>query len=465
MMVFDSPSGENIRFFLSIAQHSDAMRILAVALMLTASASLSRAQGEGTKDSLAGPCTLRDCVHYAMHHLPLLQETRLQEEITGHIIGAKLADWFPQVTFTSYLQRNPQPPLSLLQGSPVPTLLPFSSSGQFTATQALFNRDVLLAASTAGDVREASRDQTARTAIDAVVAVSKAFYAVLLTREELRLLDDDIVRLTQSRQDAYNQYESGIVDKTDYQRASIALNNAEAQREQTQELLGARYASLRQQMGYPPDAPLTLARDTSEDSPDMLIDTSQSLHVPQRIEYQLLSVQKRLLEANVRYSRWSFLPSLSAYAAYNLNYQNDHLADLYRRDLPSSWIGLELTFPILQGGKRIQQLDQAELELESIDYSLRSLNDAVHAEYAQALATYKGSLTNYLALRENAALAQEVYDTIDLQYKAGTKTYLEVITAETDLRAAQVNETNALYQVLTAKLDVQRALGTIHYEY
>jgi len=56
-----------------------------------------------------------------------------------------------------------------------------------------------------------------------------------------------------------------------------------------------------------------------------------------------------------------------------------------------------------------------------------------------------------------------VYDVIQLQYKAGVKTYLEVITAETDLRSAEINYYNALYQVLASKTDVQKALGQINY--
>jgi len=56
-----------------------------------------------------------------------------------------------------------------------------------------------------------------------------------------------------------------------------------------------------------------------------------------------------------------------------------------------------------------------------------------------------------------------VYRTIQLQYKAGTKSYLEFISAETDLRAAEFNQTDALYQVLISKLDVQKALGTVQY--
>ncbi len=76
------------------------------------------------------------------------------------------------------------------------------------------------------------------------------------------------------------------------------------------------------------------------------------------------------------------------------------------------------------------------------------------------MASYKSNLNNYRVLTDNLQLAQEVYRTIRLEYKAGTKSYLEHITAETDLRAAQVNQTYALYQLLVSKLDMQKALGT-----
>ena len=51
-------------------------------------------------------------------------------------------------------------------------------------------------------------------------------------RHRSLLLDTDIVLLQRSLQDAYNQYKGGLVDKTDYQRATISLNNALAPRKQ-----------------------------------------------------------------------------------------------------------------------------------------------------------------------------------------------------------------------------------------
>jgi outer membrane protein TolC len=119
--------------------------------------------------------------------------------------------------------------------------------------------------------------------------------------------------------------------------------------------------------------------------------------------------------------------------------------------------------PLFQGGKRKANLHTATLQLQRTDQDIINLRNSVNSQYAQSLATYKSSLQTYLAQQENVALAKEVYDVIQLQYRSGIKTYLEVITAETDLRTAQINYYNALYQVLAGKVDVQRALGQITY--
>ena len=111
----------------------------------------------------------------------------------------------------------------------------------------------------------------------------------------------------------------------------------------------------------------------------------------------------------------------------------------------------------------MQQIKQAELELSQVDNSITSIQNSINSQYAQALAAYKSNLFNYTSLKENLALANEVYDVIQLQYRSGIKTYLEVINAETDLRTAQINFYNALYQLLSSKVDVAQSLGNITY--
>lgn len=427
------------------------------------------AQAQRGQDSLLQQATLQTCVQYALANQPQVQQASIDEDIVNSEIKSRLADWYPQVSLTGNYQHYFQLP-SLALGADstgkrqvIQTGVRNTSTLGLGLTQNIFNRDVLLASRTAGYVRLQAKQQTASTKIDITVAVSKAFYDILATQQQIALLEDDIARLTRSLQDAYNQYKAGIVDKIDYKRATIALNNSKAQKKTYEEQLTAKYANLKLLMGYPQNGSLSLQYDSAQMEQDAVLDTLQQVRYEDRIEYKLLQTNQSLAQANLKYNKWSFLPTVSAFGNYNLAFLNQDLKDLYSRSFPNSYAGLSVSIPIFQGFKRVYQIRTAQLQLKRIDWDFVSLKDNISTQYAQALANYKADYYNYEVLKENVAIATEVYNTIQLQYKAGIKTYLDVILAENDLRSAQVNYTSALYNVLISKLDVQQALGSIVY--
>ena len=422
-----------------------------------------------TTDSLAKQAHLTDCIQYALGHQPIVRQSVIDQEVAERTIQSALAAWYPQVTAGYNLLHYLKLPVSLFpdlttgEKRPVTIGVQNTSTASFSVTQSIFSRDLLLASQTQNAYRAQATQTTVSNKIDVVVNVSKAFYDLILTQRQVDILAEDITRLQRSLQDATNQYQSGIVDKTDPQRAKIALNNSLAQRKQYHDLVGAKIQTLKQLMGYPPNGQLQVTYDTLQLMNEVMLDTTLLVNPRNRIEYQLLQTQRQLLDANVRYNRWAYLPTVAAFGNYNFLYQNSSLGQLFSAVFPNSVIGLSVALPIFQGGRRIQQTKIAELQVQRLNWDLVALNSAVDAEYAQALSNYKGNLANYLALRENQQLAEDVYRIINLQYRSGIKTYLDVTIAEADLRTARLNVFNALYQVLISKLDVQRALGAIQF--
>ena len=424
---------------------------------------LVSAQTDASDDSLLNDATLENCIQYSFAHQPSIQQSLLDEEITSKQINSKLADWFPQIDFTYNLQHNYKLQTSVIQGNTVRFGVINTSSAQFGLTQTIFNRDVLLASSTAGEVTQEAKQLTERNKIDLAVNVSKAFYAVLLSQDQLELINDDIKRLDQSQKDTYYQYKSGLVDETDYIRATIAFNNAKAAQRGVREALKTSYAFLKQLIGYPANSDLNLVYDRTRMQNDISVDTTKTIDYGNRIEYKILQTAHSLQQANLSYNKWSFIPSLKAFGNYNFNFFNDKISRLYDQNYPTAYIGLQLSFPIFEGGKRFQEIQQAELELKRSEYDIQSFKNSANTEYVQSMATYKSNLNNYRTQKDNLDLAKKVYNTIELQYKNGVKTYLDVITAETDLRTTEVNYVSALYQVLSSKLDLQKALGLLKY--
>ena len=421
------------------------------------------AQTNAKSDTTLTNATLSNCVQFALQHQPAIQQSLIDQQITEHQIKSQLSAWYPQINFGANYQNYFQLPATTFEGSVVPQGAFNNSNIGFSGTQNLFNRDAFLASRTARDIRTQAKQNIISNKIDVTVNVAKAFYDVLLTQKQIELTADDIVRLDRSLKDAYNQYKFGLVDKVDYKRATIALNNAKAEKKQYEESLKEKYAFLRQQMGYSLTDSLNLKYDSTAMQNDVLIDTNQVVNYQNRIEYQQLETQRKLLAISVKYYKWGYIPSLSAFAAYNWGYINNEFAPLYNNDYPNSYAGITLTLPIFQGGKRVNDIKVAQLQLQRTDYDLANLHNEVNTEFSAAMAIYKSNLTDYYLLKDNLDLSTDVYNTIQLQYKAGVKTYLDVITAESDLRSSEVNYTNALYNVLSSKFDVEKALGSIQY--
>ncbi|HVS95997.1 MAG TPA: TolC family protein [Puia sp.] len=407
--------------------------------------------------------TVQACVQYALKHYPQIQQAMLDEQITERQIKSRLADWYPQIGLAGSYQHYFQLPSFYFNGGVSPSGVANSSVIALGLSQTLFNRDVLLAARTKNDVMTSIRQTTVNDKINLAVNVSKAFYDVLLTAKQIDVLNDDIERLERNLKDAYNQYRGGLVDKTDYKRATISLNNSKAERKNDEESLKAKYALLKQLMGYTAPDSLHLHYDSAQMESEIYVDTLAPVDYSKRIEFQQLMTERRLQQADVKYNKWAYLPSVNANAAYNMNYFNPALGGLYANNYPSSYAGLQVNLPIFQGTKRTQNIRIAELQLTRIDWDVINLQTAISTEYAQAMAAYKGYLNNYYAERENLGLARDVFNTIELQYRSGIKAYLDLITAETDLRTAQLVYSNALFQVLASKLDVEKALGTVRY--
>ncbi len=426
-------------------------------------AAFSAAAQTTGQDSLLQEVTLKTAVDYAIKHQPKIQQSLLDEQITASNIRSKLADWYPQVNFNYNLQHNFLLQSTVIGGNTIKLGVNNTSSGQFTVSQTIFNKDVLLARRSKTDVLQQSVQATTNNKIDLAVNVAKAYYDVLATTQQIKVAAENIVRIERSLKDATNQYKAGVADKIDYKRATISLNNIKALKRSNEELIKAKAEYLKALMGYPDSAALNIVYDSVAMENEIYIDTTQRPDYKNRIEYKLLETQRNLLEANVQYNKWSYLPSVSANGAYNLNFQNNDFGKLYGTNYPNSFAALTFTVPIFQGGKRKANLFTAGLQLKRSEQDIITLKNSVNAQYAQALASYKSSLENYTALKDNVVIAKEVYDVIQLQYRSGIKTYLEVITAETDLRTSQINYFNALYQVLSAKVDVQKALGQIVY--
>jgi multidrug efflux system outer membrane protein len=415
--------------------------------------------------------TLKQCIDYAMQHQPALNESLLNIEVAKTTNAINLSTLLPQVsangTLTHYIQQNSaENSIATSTGTSTSTTYTTINNTfipQLVISQTLFNPSLLYAAKSAPLYTKQAEQVTDSTKIYLVSAVSKSFYNLLLTLEQINVLKEDTARLGRNVRDTYHQYVGGIVDETDYEEATITLNNSMASLKQANENITPQYAQLKQLMGYPPEKQFNVNFDTLQMMQEIHVDTTEQLQYEKRIEFQQLNTQKALQMELVNYYRTSFLPTVSAFYNYDLGFESNKFSELFDRTYPSQIIGASLSIPIFTGFYRTNNLKKARLQEKILDWSGIDLKSQIYTEYATALANYKGNFYNLQLLQKNVALARRTYFVVTLQYKQGIVAYLNVITAESNLISSEISYLNALFQVLSNKIDLEKAMGDIKY--
>lgn len=300
--------------------------------------------------------------------------------------------------------------------------------------------------------------------IDLTVNTSKAFYEALLSQEEIRIREEDIQRQERQLKDARALYEAGITDNIDYKRASIALQNSRSALFQAKENYQVSISRLKELAGIPRNTQMELEYDLEELISKAEVDRLQQFDYENRYETKYLISQKNIQEAELAFSRRAYLPTLDAFFNYNIIYQTPMAGELFNRGFPNSLAGFRMSLPIFQGGRRNYEIRVADLQLRQLEAAQNELQLLISREHQEALSAYKAYLYEWKIQEDVKTTAEEIYQTVSLQYEEGIKNFLEVIQAETDLRTSRINYINALFRVMASKMDLLRARGEVQTE-
>jgi outer membrane protein TolC len=414
----------------------------------------------------SGSLTLAQCIDYALKHQPLLQQSLIGIDITRTTNKINLAGWLPQANlsanFTHYLSL-PSAISDSTGGKVIRTGVTNTFVPALTVTQTIFNPTLLYASRSAPLYVRQAEQITDSTKIFLVSVVSESFYNLLQTLEQIDVLKEDTARLNKNLSDTYHQYVAGTVDETDYDEAGISLNNSKAQLKQQTESIIPQYAMLKQVIGYPPQKQFNVSFDTLQMMNDISFDTTQQLQFEKRIEFQQLQTSKSLQHQVTDYYRNAFLPTISAVFNYTPEFESNTFPNLFGNVYPYSFIGLSINLPIFTGFARLENIHRSRLQERLLDWDEVNLKSQIYTDYTSALANYKSNLYNYEIMKDNEEKAKRVYAIVQLQYSQGIVAYLNVITAESNLISSEIGYVNALFQLLSSKIDLQKAMGVIRY--
>lgn len=427
---------------------------------------------QSVSEGLQHNFNLQECIDYAFQHQDSIKNAKLDVKSAEYKVKGAIGMGFPQISGTANLQDFLQIPTQLLPGDffgqpgvfiPIRFGVKYQSSIGVNVSQIIFDGTYLVGLNASKTYKELSQRNLIRTKIAARIAISKAFYQVLVSGEQLKLIDANLIQLKQQLDETIQLNEQGFAEKIDVDRLRVLYNNLNTDRANSLRMLALAYQILKFQIGMPLRDVLVI-RDKTEDisiGNGIELMKEDSTAYKNRIEYKLLETAKALNELQVKRYKNENLPKLSVFGNYNLSYQDDSFKKLFQTNYPSTIVGLTLNIPIFSGFQQLNKIRQAKIEVQKSQNNLEAAENGIDLQIDQARTQYNNGLESLTNQKSNIELAQEVLRVSKIKYEEGIGSSIEVTQAQTALQEAENNYIQALFTVLISKVDLEAALGII----
>jgi len=446
------------------------MNRIKLALLLLGALSFARAQQNPAEFTLQG------AIEYALKHNAAYLNAEADAKYNLYKRNEIRGQGMPQVNAAFDVKDNVILPTSLIPASAFNPLAPkdvffaakfgvqYNSTASVTASQLIFSSSYLVGLQASKELIALSQKNILRSKVETAQNVSKAYYGVLVNRERIKLLDLNLERLKTLKENTTALNQNGFVEKIDLDRLEVSYNNLATEREKTARLVELTEVVLKFQMGYELSQPITLTDNLdkalgSEDLQNLSLNDKPD--ISKRPELLLMQSQLKLNEYDLKRYRLNYLPTLAAFGTFAQQFQGNQLDFNSKQWYPFAMIGATLNIGIFDGFQTNARIQQAKINVLKTQNSSNQLKQSMELEAQSAVVVYKNAAASLEMQKKNIELARNIFETVKKKYEQGVGSSLELNTAENDLRQAETNYYNSLYDLIIAKIDHQKATGTL----
>ncbi|MGE5811336.1 MAG: TolC family protein, partial [Ignavibacteria bacterium] len=164
-------------------------------------------------------------------------------------------------------------------------------------------------------------------------------------------------------------------------------------------------------------------------------------------------------EKNISLQRSGYYPSLSGFANYNWQTQDNtfEFSNYFWANVVT--VGLNLKVPIFDGFSRNARIEQAIVDKEKIDLTRNKAFEGLRIQLVQARLKMLESYEQVLAQEKSLTQVERAVDIAQSRYKNGIGTQLEILDTQISLTVTQTSYSQAIYDYLIAKAQVEKVIG------
>ena len=391
--------------------------------------------------------TLASAQEYALDHAYGVQIAELEIQRARQIYLQNLAIGLPQASASGQYIYNVE--LGALvtdfDGNGVLEELVFGTDyqaqGGLVVNQLIFDGSYVVALMAAKVLKESAEIGMDQSKASLKREVAKAYHLALLSEESVEVLKANKGYLADLAEEMKKMNEAGMVSKADADQMMLNYNNVENALRYTEGQANVAKMLLKLQMGYPVQQELLLA-DKME---DLVVNaaaastlTTVGFDPTKSVDYLGMANQVEGAKLQVLNKQLAYPPSIGVSYQNNIQYMSSE-SNIFGDaavDIPSSLVAGSVSVPLFSSGNGRAQVQEAKIQREQAMIGLQQLEEGLIMQHGALVNEFHQGIANFLAQKENVALAKRIRDQRRKEYDEGLASSMELTQTETQYQEA-----------------------------
>ena len=427
---------------------------MAAALLVAGAFSLN-AQ---TNDTIS--LSLDECIAIALNDNPTIKVADMEINRVDYSKKETIAQLFPDISFAGSYSRTIKKQTMAMMGQTIQIGSDNSYSAGFSASLPIVAVQLWKSLKLSDDQILINVEKARESRISLINQVENAFYGLLYAQDALKVLEENKNRAQLNANIYRKMFEVGTASEYDVLRAEVQVKNIEPTILDMHNTINQAKLQIKLLLGMDMTLNIKIKGQLADYQNDMyqkVLDTNISLD--KNSSLRTLDLQTQALEHTLSVQKAAWYPTLALTANYNWIAMNNGTMFKNLDWNPYSTIGVALSIPIFQGGKRYYKQKQAEISYREMSWQRENLENALKLQVQVQFDNIQKSVSQIETNKAGVEQAVKANQIMEKSFRIGAASFLDLRDSENALLSAQLAYYQSIYNWLTAQSQLSYLLG------
>lgn len=410
--------------------------------------------------------TLDECISIALSENPTIKVADMEIERVEYSKKETIGQLLPEISFGGQYSRTIEKQSMSMNGQTFKVGSDNSYSTGFSASLPIISVQLWKSLKLSNNQILQNIEKARESRLSLVNQVENAYYGLLYAQDALNVLVENRETAKFNAEIYKKKFENGTASEYDVLRADVQVKNIEPSILDMENTISQAKLQLKLLMGMNMAYNIKVTGNLADYQNSMyekVLDTNVNLS--NNSSLRSLDLQTDYLKKALEVQKGSWFPTLALSANYNWTALNNGTPFKNLDWNPYSTVGVSLSIPLFQGGRRYTKQKQAEIAYREMTWQRENLENSLNLQVQTQFNNIQKSVSQIETNKAGVEQAVKANQIMEKSFRIGAASYLDLRDSENALMSAKLAYYQSIYNYLTAQSQLAYLLGNSKTDY